>query len=145
MGRLTDQIIRCMVGACDDTCKYYRNNACENNELMKEVEEKLKLWQHYEDLEEQGRLIELPCAVGDTVWWISRKEVKRARVVEIEWNDTAFAFFLENDYCIRFTLQEHEVYFTKEEAEAKLRDLLEIENVKVFKEKFKKLKELKDD
>lgn len=26
---------------------------------------------HYEDLEEQGRLIELPCAVGDTVWIIA--------------------------------------------------------------------------
>ena len=27
---------------------------------------------HYEDMEEQGRLIELPCKVGDTVWgyWI---------------------------------------------------------------------------
>ena len=23
---------------------------------------------HYEDLEEQGRLIELPCSVGDTVY-----------------------------------------------------------------------------
>ena len=28
---------------------------------------------HYEDLEEHGRLIELPCAVGDTVWFIGRK------------------------------------------------------------------------
>ena len=26
---------------------------------------------HYEDLEEQGRLIELPCGVGDTVWIIA--------------------------------------------------------------------------
>lgn len=27
---------------------------------------------HYEDLEEAGRLIELPCAVGDTVWLIGK-------------------------------------------------------------------------
>ena len=58
MGRLRDQIIRCMVGACDETCKYYCNDTCSNLELLKEVEEKLKLWQRYEDLEEQGRLIE---------------------------------------------------------------------------------------
>lgn len=28
-------------------------------------------WDKYKDLEEQGRLIELPCAVGDTVWIIA--------------------------------------------------------------------------
>lgn len=28
---------------------------------------------HYEDLEEQGRLIELPCKVGDTVWIVGTK------------------------------------------------------------------------
>lgn len=27
---------------------------------------------HYEDIEEHGRLIELPCAVGDTVWLIGK-------------------------------------------------------------------------
>ena len=63
MDRLSDQILRCMAGACDDTCKYYRDNVCENNELLKEVEEKLKLWQHYEDMEEQGRLIVVRCKV----------------------------------------------------------------------------------
>lgn len=30
----------------------------------------LKELQHYKDLEEQGRLIELPCKVGDTVYAI---------------------------------------------------------------------------
>ena len=28
---------------------------------------------HYEDLEEQGRLIELPCKVGDTVWVVGSR------------------------------------------------------------------------
>jgi len=28
-----------------------------------------KEYAHYEDLAEQGRLVELPCAVGDTVWF----------------------------------------------------------------------------
>ena len=34
----------------------------------------LKELQRYKDLEEQGRLIELPCAVGDTVYWISESD-----------------------------------------------------------------------
>lgn len=29
---------------------------------------------HYEDLEEQGRLIELPCAEGDVVWTIVQQK-----------------------------------------------------------------------
>lgn len=41
--------------------------------LLCDIYEKLA---HYEDMEEQGRLIELPCAVGDTVWtyWIDDEE-----------------------------------------------------------------------
>ncbi len=35
----------------------------------KQTAEWLKELQRYKDLEEQGRLISLPCKVGDTVWW----------------------------------------------------------------------------
>lgn len=41
--------------------------------------------QHYEDLEEQNRLIELPCAVGDTVYFIGADGViieKATRTIE---------------------------------------------------------------
>lgn len=40
---------------------------CDKSEIMKilKLAEKLK---EYEDLEEQGKLLKLPCAVGDTVW-----------------------------------------------------------------------------
>ena len=31
-------------------------------------------WDKWKDLEKQGRLIELPCAVGDTVYWISESD-----------------------------------------------------------------------
>lgn len=34
----------------------------------KQVAEYLRKLKEYEDLEEQGRLIKLPCKVGDTVW-----------------------------------------------------------------------------
>lgn len=32
-----------------------------------------------DDLEEQGKLLKLPCAVGDTVWYISEKTEKQGR------------------------------------------------------------------
>ena len=31
---------------------------------------------HYEDLEEQGRHLELPCSEGDTVWCLSKRQTK---------------------------------------------------------------------
>lgn len=48
---------------CGDVCKYHNCWDCP----IQEVVEKLA---HYEDLEEQGRLIELPCKVGDAVYEI---------------------------------------------------------------------------
>lgn len=38
-------------------------------ERLANCEQKLK---HYEDLEEQGKLLKLPCAVGDTVYRINK-------------------------------------------------------------------------
>lgn len=64
----------------------------------------------YEDMEEQGRLIELPCAVGDTVYFITQNA--------------------EREYIIgsgRFSCSwldyPRTIYTTKEEAEAKLEEL----------------------
>lgn len=49
------------------------NTEC--NRLFK-AEKKLA---EYEDLEEQGKLLKLPCKAGDTVWYISEKVEKRGR------------------------------------------------------------------
>ena len=39
---------------------------------------------HYEDLEEQGRLVELPCKIGDTVWLLKLK-CKHAGIKNTPW------------------------------------------------------------
>lgn len=44
----------------------------------------LKRLQHYEDLEEQGRLIELPCSVGVTVHVPLGDKVQECKVVRFE-------------------------------------------------------------
>ena len=51
---------------CEDVCS--SRNRC-NDCPIRDAFNKLA---HYEDLEEQGRLIELPCKVGDTVYFIDR-------------------------------------------------------------------------
>lgn len=84
---------------------------------MAELREKLK---YYEDLEEQGRLLVLPCKVGDTVYeileetvpnhyfYISEPKVQDVSVKAVKYADEWEPYDYEN------------LYFTREEAEAAL-------------------------
>lgn len=104
---------------------------CRPSEAQKilKLAEKLK---HYEDLEEQGRLIELPCKIGDTVYvvedWGYRKELKEREIGVITlkgindfskefWEDV-YGGILGNFSDIGKT-----VFLTKVEAEAALKEL----------------------
>ncbi len=88
-----------------------------------EEHEQLAGWleelQRYKDLEEQGRLIELPCKVGDYVYKIHNNDWKQflrggGRKLEI----IKSVFTYKDIPCIG-TL----VFLTKEEAEAKLAEM----------------------
>ena len=69
---------------------------------------------HYEDLEEQGRLIELPCAVGDTVWLVEKAFPQYPPI--------KFKFSRKSD--IMREMEKGMIFTkTKEEAEAKLEEL----------------------
>lgn len=67
---------------CKDICDDIECN-CSKCELEK-VFEKLAT---YEDLEEQGLLVRLPCKVGTTVYDIFKKEIREIKVTSIEYND----------------------------------------------------------
>lgn len=79
----------------------------------RQVAKYLRKLKDYEDLEEQGRLIKLPCKVGDTVY-----HVVQGRIVEVSNVDLFFLLLsvVEN----RFN---NSVFLTKSEAEAKLKEL----------------------
>lgn len=86
-------------------------SACEPDcEEIDAVYRKLK---EYEDLEEHGRIIKLPCKAGDTVY-----HVMQGRIVEVSNVDLFFLLLsvAEN----RFN---NSVFLTKAEAEAKLEEL----------------------
>ena len=56
----------------EDTCGGYgSSNDCDRCVFSRKVCEKLA---EYEDLEEQGKLLKLPCAVGDTVYVLAECE-----------------------------------------------------------------------
>lgn len=81
--------------------------------------------QHYEDLEEQGRLIELPCAVGDTVYWISESDAclfcnspchERCEEGALKIKEIPFKPHMLNEIG-------EIIFLTKEAAEAKLAEM----------------------
>ena len=65
----------------------------------------------YEDLEEQGLLLRLPCKVGSTVYHIVNK-----RILEVENVDL---FFI----CLCVAEFGKTIFLTKEEAEQKLKEM----------------------
>ena len=83
--------------------------------------------QHYEDLEEQGKLIELPCKIGDTVWDIKWwDDTTETRVID---GKTYFRRVMKHKVTkSKFKLFDYDnfgktVFLTREEAEAALKEV----------------------
>ena len=101
----------------------------------KQVSEYLRKLKDYEDLDEQGRLVKLPCKVGDTVYVPTRDFISELRIVHISIskNNTFFHWML-NDGIYQnldgFSVDKigKTVFLTKSEAEAKLKELRGGEN-----------------
>lgn len=111
----------------------YIDLSCESeyNDWITDITEKLA---EYEDLEEQGLLLRLPCKVGDTVYIITHvfngKEVigaiGRRKIDSIGGNALNPIYVISKEpYELRFCPSEFgvRVFKTKEEAEAKLKEL----------------------
>lgn len=81
---------------------------------------------HYEDLEEQGLLLKLPCKVGDTVYAFDYPRTDIVVVVEevvekvLIWK---LGIEIETDGgCYDLEFLGKKLFLTKEEAEAKLKE-----------------------
>ena len=116
---------------CFTVCGGERKHIREDCNIYKvcferQIYERLK---HYEDLAEAGRLVELPCAVGDTVYGIFCDKVYPKRITRIEinphtnpklWIGTKFDFSSGTIDRIDMVLGKT-VFLTREEAEAALK------------------------
>ena len=92
----------------------------------KQTSEWLRELQKYKELEEHGRLIELPCAVGDTVWTIDPdiNFIDDFKVTDIDIVKEGIAICNHYlGYCCDVNDFGKTVFLTKEEAEAKLKEL----------------------
>lgn len=93
------------------------------------VAKKLK---EYEDLEEQDRLLKLPCKVGNIVYCIENKEIYTCTVEKISisknngvWVEINFPKEMPDIVAIEYNLDDigKTVFLAKSEAEAKLKEL----------------------
>ena len=115
---------------CDGLCA---SRKCDNCEITTSICEKLG---KYEDLEEQGRLIKLPCKIGDIIYRVNAgakepvikmivlqvnyKQLREDRIIiridAMNDNDMGESCYLLEDFG-------KNVFITKSEAEAKLKEL----------------------
>ena len=78
----------------------------------------------YEDLEEQGLFVRLPCKTGDSVFIIVGKDISKQGIRKIEISDNGIIFKTNRQKRI-FNVSEFEksVFLTREEAEKKLEEM----------------------
>lgn len=95
---------------------------CERSEIKKilKVAEKLK---NYEDAEEQGLLLRFPCKVGDTIYIVFHNHTIGKSIVD-SFKMIANGWAVKtNDWSYLFTDFGETVFLTREEAEAKLKEM----------------------
>ena len=84
MDRLTKRGHKKLALLIGTSCSYghmsYDCQLEEGNELLKSALDKLAM---YEDLEEQDRLLKLPCRLGDTVYILNQKRIIPLEICEI--------------------------------------------------------------
>ena len=89
----------------------------------------------YEDLEEQGLFLKLPCKVGDTVWYIDDDDDDYplellVTKIEVEENGYLRYHAREKDNCGKIGFIKDDigktVFLTKEEAEQALAEMKEV-------------------
>lgn len=112
-----------------DSCNYSANSFdCQLSEGRKRLKTALEKLADYEDLEEQGLLVRLPCKVGDDLYCIVNGEVKKLKVhsfgvPDFEITDIEFKY-VDGFKIVRFVGELGKtVFLTREEAEKKLEEM----------------------
>lgn len=127
---ITELNIRCPEGCEYVTCSPEEGYQCQH-QCEGDIINKLAV---YEDAEEQGLLLRLPCNVGDTVYaFLSTcNYFTECQINKIELKPTLYGntcYFLEpigHRWCLYRCFEDEfgkTVFLTKEEAEAKLKEM----------------------
>ena len=90
------------------------------------ISDALKKLADYEDLEEQGRLVKLPCKVGDTLYRLVPnlyREYVEIKIAQFVINKNGIYFITNRGVHWNVNRIGKTVFLTREEAEAKLKGL----------------------
>lgn len=101
-------------------------NGCIVPEICFEGERGYRVFEklaEYEDLEDQGLLVRLPCKVGDTMYDIVGKPLRIVEHKVDAFHIDKKGFHLQIINGVLEKKQEAKVYFSREEAEKKLEEL----------------------
>ena len=98
--------------------------ACEPDcEKIDAVYRKLKA---YEDAEEQGLLLQLPCKVGDKAYIIVGKDISKQTIQRVTIGSDKILEFCTKKRGFAISDIGKKVFLTREEAEAKLKEMEDI-------------------
>lgn len=136
MDRLTKRGHKKLALLIGTSCSYghmsYDCQLEEGNELLESALDKLAM---YEDLEEQDRLLKLPCRLGDTVYILNQKRIISLEICEIYFDSHGIEMAAKNREELGYrtiNLTEDgigvEWYKTEEEAKAAMNKLKGIDN-----------------
>lgn len=124
MERLTDYSddeCTYIIGVGNKTCEEFCKNAVDGckNCYIQQVFKKLA---DYEDLEDQGLLVRLPCPIGTTVWDICGMDIRENVVSGIECGKDGKQFLWANhdEWIGELNVL---VFLTREEAKKKLEEM----------------------
>ena len=127
MERLTEKIgnTNCVKG-CGSNCKYgFQHCRTEDWENCKTVDDVIDKLAEYEGLEEQGRLIKLPCKVGDTIYGLHKAMVCEldTETIGISKMPSGEILYLIDGWELDKGDFGKTVFLTKYEAEQKLKEM----------------------
>lgn len=103
-------------------CGEYCDSCSQGAGNCKTVENMIKKLATYEDLEEQGLLVRLPCPIGTTVWDICGMDIRENVVSGLEYDKDGKWFLWANEGECLGELNVL-VFLNREEAENKLEEL----------------------
>lgn len=113
---------------------YVANGEEASFEQLQVVQEALKKLYEYEQMEEQGLIMKLPCKVGDNIWWFNKGKLIESKVISFSVNKDGveriyvkyFYYIGINPFCA-YGIEVKEfgksVFLTKEEAEKALKEM----------------------
>ena len=88
---------------------------------MADLRERLK---EYEDLEEQGRLVKLPCKAGDTVYRIENGKITQTKITKYDiYADGSIWFSFSTSLSLPMSKFKTCIFLTQAEAEQKLKEM----------------------